>query len=433
LNRIIGEGTLFSEAITPSPWTIPSHASLFTGLYPSQHGVNRMGDKLDGSYVTLAECLTGAGYTTIGASANSFISPRFGFDRGFNEFFVGWQVFQQEDATPIKQTVNKLYVKFFEKRYDKGAWIVTRAVQRWLHRSRSQRPFFLFVNYLDAHLPYRPPIGYRQFFPDDISWQETQKVNQNAWCYISGLTAMTERDFRVLTALYDAEIRYVDAQVGRVYRALQDNGLLEETLLIITSDHGENIGEHDLMDHQYCLYDTLLRVPLIIRYPMAFGVGEVVKDHVSLLDVLPTIVDLLGLNRVEQTWEGYSLLQSVDRDYTLAEYLAPQPSMASLQTEGAYTPTMERFNRQLRCIRTERHKYIMGSDGTQELYDLQSDVGETVNLVERLPQVATHLRDQICNKLGEFPMDLKSQRVSSEETEKDKAIIEQRLRDLGYI
>jgi arylsulfatase A-like enzyme len=432
LDRVANEGTLFPNAITPAPWTIPAHASLFTSLYPSQHKVNQMGDRLSGSYVTLAEALKAIGYTTLGVSGNAFVGPQYGFDRGFDQFCMGWTLFQREASSVIKQTLNKVYAKFLTNYYDKGAWLVTRVVTRWLRQRKShEQPFFLFANYLDAHGPYQPPPGYRQLFLNGTPWRKTRNINQNAWRYVSRMAPMTAGDFEILTALYDAQIRYVDEQIGRVYRALQGNSLLDNTLWIITSDHGENIGEHGLMGHQYCLYDTVLRVPLIIRYPLAFQANTVVEEQVSLLDVLPTIIDLLDQNQFESDWMGCSLLQPSTRPpHALAEFLVPQPSIASLHAKYGYAPSTERFERQLRCIRTSRYKYIMASDGTQELYDLQIDATETTNRVERQPKVATQLRNLLYQQLGSLPAKLSG--IDQEALEADP-ILEERLRALGYI
>jgi arylsulfatase A-like enzyme len=244
---------------------------------------------------------------------------------------------------------------------------------------------------------------------------------------------MADDDFKVLTALYDAEIRYVDAHLGRLYRRLQDRDLLDETILIITSDHGENIGDHGLMDHQYCLYDTLLRVPLIIRYPPAFEPGKVVKRQVSLLDILPTLTDLVGQDQAEVGWAGHSLVRADHRAYTLAEYLAPQPTMASLRSEyGAGFPT-EHLNRQLRCIRTERLKYIAASDGAQELYDLGCDPGETKNLVPHLPGEAARLGSLLDAQFGIWPTELLDRdKEPAQDAPLDPAV-ENRLRGLGYL
>jgi len=205
---------------------------------------------------------------------------------------------------------------------------------------------------------------------------------------------MSEADFEILRALYDGEVSYVDARVGEIYALLRERGLLRNTFFVITSDHGENLGEHQLMDHAYCLYDTLLRVPLIVRGPTEFPAGERVLDQVQTLDLFPTILDLADIRDADlrAQVQGRPLFPASLRDrVAVAESLEPQPPVAVLRRRY---PELDgsRFDRALRAVRTPRYKYIWASDGRDELYDLEADPGETRNLVSTEPETAAAMR-----------------------------------------
>jgi arylsulfatase A-like enzyme len=464
IDQIAAEGVLYENAIAPSPWTLPSHASLFTGMFPSKHGAHEHHKYLDSNYTTLAEFLGGQGYQTVGFSNNSWISNTFGLSRGFETFIKIWQVFQTEtditnrpaqavdcgeyptlrtrlnqllDGDVAKNLVNGIYVRFFWRRYDYGARRINAEIKRWFAKScSSQRPFFIFINYLEPHLPYRPPAPYdRMHLPDGVTTQAARRVNQDAWRYIGGVVEMTEADFDILGALYDGELSYLDYRIGEIYYLLQEIGLLEDTLIIITSDHGENIGEHGLMDHQYCLYDTLLKVPLIIRYPPLFRAGERVAQQVQLVDIFPTIMDVLGIGdeKLQQEMQGESLvpdrLAKRKRRCALAEYLGPQPTMEALKRRvPEASDSIYKYDRALRCIRTESFKYVQASDGQDGLYNIREDPKELNNLIWIGKDKADELRSELERWLGHFT----EAGVGSEAFEIDEAV-KKRLEALGYL
>ena len=465
IDQIAAEGVLYQDAIAPSPWTLPSHASLFTGLFPSKHGAHEYHRYLDNRHTTLGQFLRDQGYQTVGMSNNSWISNTFGFSRGFETFIKIWQVFQAEtdvtnrpapivdyserpnnlytrldqllDGNIVKNAINGVYTRFFWRRYDKGARRINAEIKGWLGRRRiKHRPFFLFVNYLEPHLQYRPPAPYDTIhLPDGVTAQAARRVNQDAWRYISGAVEMTEADFDILRGLYDGELSYLDYRIGEIYDFLWEAGLLNDTLLIITSDHGENIGEHNLMDHQYCLYDTLLRVPLIIRYPPLFPAGERIVQQVQLVDVFPTIMDVLGIDdeKLKQQMQGESLipdrLAKRKRRFALAEYLGPQPTIEVLRRRVPDADnSIYRYDRALRCIRTEDFKYTQASDGRDQLHNIRDDPKELNNLVLVEKDRSDELRTELEKWLGPFA----EAEPRGEMPEIDEAT-RSRLEALGYL
>src|SRR5690606_31642553 len=142
--------------------------------------------------------------------------------------------------------------------YDNGAWRINHDIKRQIRRwqqEREPRPFFIFANYMETHLRYEPPRAYRERFLTPAQQKRWRQINQNAWKFMSGEVAMLDEDWAILTALYDAELAYLDARLGQLVEFLRESGLLDNTILIVTADHGENLGDHQLMDHQYCVYD----------------------------------------------------------------------------------------------------------------------------------------------------------------------------------
>ncbi len=464
IDAIAAGGVVYERAISPAAWTPPAHASLFTGAYPSRHGVERSRLVLSPALVPLPEALRRHGYRTYGVSSNYWLSRETRFDRGFDHFVESWQLVQARGVNPAlfrqerrqglgldgvgerrglarlgAAAVNGLYeraTRALRRRFhawDDGAWRVNRVVRRWAREwSRSDEPFFAFIHYMEPHLRYAPPGRYRTLHaPAGVSRRRLGAVNQDPWRYLAGRAPMSEADFEILRALYDGEVSYVDARVGEIYGLLRQRGLLRNTFVVVTSDHGENLGEHQLMDHAYCLYDTLLRVPLIVSGPAEFPPGERVPDQVQTLDLFPTILDLADIRDedLRAQAQGRPLFQASLQDrVAVAEYLEPQPPVAVLRQRY---PDFDgsRFDRALRAVRTARHKYIWASDGRDELYDLEVDPGETRNLVSTEPETAAAMRAWLADWVRSAGAGVADRGL---ELELD-TVTRRRLEELGYL
>jgi len=452
LNRIRENGTEFTSASANGAWTLPTHASMFTGKRISRHGTHAGTRSFDPEGRTLAEVLSSEGYRTVGISGNAWISGEFGFDRGFDRLSMKWDyVWSGADLSPVSAAsgvrakvsklldqveltnapataLNALYANLLSNRYDDGARNITRRATDWLRKKGpDSEPFFFFINYLEPHLEYDPVPEYRERFVPGIDEDRIEGIDQDPWEYIAGRSELTEADFEILEALYEAEIAYLDERIGELHDALERAGLLEETCIVVVGDHGENIGEHGLMDHQYCLYETLLNVPLLIR-PPGGGNGNTIDAPVETRDLFPTILDLADIRRRDDgEVSNDSLLTSAGREYVIGEYRAPQPSMESIESLlGSVPPTIRSYDRALRSIRTDRWKLIEGSDGTVELYDLDSDPGETADRSTDRTETVTEL-SAVLDEEG-----IPRSRESREDVAMSEASRE-RLEDLGYI
>jgi len=456
LDRLAAEGTEYTQAFASAPWTLPSHASLFTGTYPSKHGTHADHKHLDDHLPTLAETFRASGYETIAVSNNTWISEEFGFARGFDTVYKTWQYVQTDtdlgeiartkrggemiralaarlvDGNPAVNVANAVYGQFFRKRNDNGARRTNEWVGKWLADRQRDDPFFLFINYLEPHLEYRPPKALaEQFLPDNVTYDEAMGVSQNAWEYITGATDLTDRELRILHALYRAEIAYLDRRIGELRETLEESGEFEDTVFVVTSDHGENIGDHGFMDHQYSLYDTLLHVPLIV-HGEDFDGGQV-DDLVQLTDLAPTLLDAAAIDapEIRRKFQGRSFHpdSGVDpRKHVVAEYMAPQPSMEALREQvGTLPDNTTRLDRSLRAIRTDEAKLIRGSDGSREFYDVQDDPGESMDLVGRRPERVADLETSLDDWLDSFEHATASGSVSMSTATKA------RLEELGYL
>ena len=456
LDRLAAEGTEYTQAFASAPWTLPSHASLFTGTYSSKHGAHAGHKHLDDGLPTLAESFRANGYETVAVSNNTWISEEFGFARGFDTVYKTWQYLQTDtdlgeiartkrgvemvralaarlvESNPAVNVANAIYGQFFRKRNDDGARRTNEWLRQWLADRTRDDPFFLFVNYLEPHLEYRPPKSIaEEFLPSGVTYDEAMNVPQDAWKYIAGEVALTDRELETLHALYRAEITYLDRRIGELREHLEAASEFDNTVFVVTSDHGENIGDHGFMDHQYCLYDTLLHVPLVV-HGEGFETGHV-DDLVQLTDIAPTLLDAAGIAAPEmrEGFQGRSFhpkRTTEPREYAIAEYMAPQPSMDALRDQlGTLSGDVTRLDRSLRAIRTDEEKLIRGSDERREFYELRNDPAESRNLATERSERVAALDTALDDWLGSFEHATASGPVSMTDSTRT------RLEDLGYL
>jgi arylsulfatase A-like enzyme len=377
LDAFAADARLYTNALSPASWTLPSHASLFTGLSCSAHGLGWLHLCLDACFRTLAEQLAADGYQTVGLSSNAIITPETGLARGFQTFWdLSGSPFQ-----PYAPRMHAQLARWFKDRYDPN------------------RPFFLFMNYVEAHEPYAPPREALRFASLGAwdrwrSADQTQRMND----YVLAGGELSSRDIADLESLYDDEIGYIDEEIGEVLTFFKSQGLDENTLVVITADHGEHFGEHHVMSHQYSIYQPLVHVPLLVRHPARFSPGSeerMVQSH----DIYPTVLELAGLGWKPlpgQTCQSLLRPASGAR-FGITEYL--EPSVIGLGQACLEHPhaACEPFNRVLRAIQRDNLKLIRSSafrsglEQTLQLYNLANDPMETRNLAAEKPEAAREL------------------------------------------
>jgi len=367
-DRLAREGVVFDDAVTSVPVTLPSHATLFTGLYPLHHGVRDNGtSRLADDHVTMPETFKARGYDTAAFVGCFVVDARFGLDQGFDVY--DFQV-SPEGHRPKKLEFN-----------ERSAREVTDAAIGWLRQRQDERataPFFMWVHYFDAHLPYTSPL-------------------------------MSEARFAGRG--YDAEIAFVDQNLGRLRAELERLGLWQRTLVTVTADHGESLGEHKEPTHGMLLYESSVRVPLILCCPALFEGPVRISDQVTgLVDVRPTLHDVLGLPPAERC-DGTSLLRTRS-DASRAIYLE---TLTPLRLAG-WSP--------LYALRTHDVKYILAP--TREYYDLRADPQESDNLIAANPQLLSELTQH----LQQMEVDAAEAHSARRPVAYDEV---QRLAALGYV
>lgn len=425
IDRIAAEGTRYTRASAAACWTLPSHASLFTGLYPSQHRADFDTRWLDPRHETLASYLGRRGYATASISCNGFISPHTGLARGF-ELSVDVEQLRggPKGLSRVVRGLNRRWRARTAR--DRGARRATRIARRWLEERQARQPFFLFMNYMDCHLPYRLRHPARHRFVARADRRRVDAVPQDPFGVMAGRATMSAQGLEDLKALYDGGLSYLDEHVGRIDACLRQSGASDRTLFIVTADHGESFGEHGLMDHQYGLYENLLSVPLVVRWPGRERAGAVDDRLVQLVDLFATVVDLThGDAAASAATAGTSMVGSAPRQESLAEYLVPNTEAIRRRFPDA---DASRFDVAMRSIRRGPHKLIWRSDSRMELYDLETDPAELRDLAGARPDLVGELRSELGSRLGAWP-----NRAERPAVESGMELVRERLQALGYL
>jgi len=410
VDALAADGLRFEQAIAQSPTTTPSHCSIMTSTYPNTHDALN-GKPMHPHLPTLAECLRENGYETVAfTSSTTTRSLNSGLDRGFDRYvdsLVPWaEVFSRDEF----QNLIAFYLAGVAVHSQIRGDVVTRRALRWLE-GRGDGPFFCWLHYFDPHNPYDPPGTYAEMYLD----------------YVHADTPMRrERE------LYAGEVTYADAQVGEIVEALKKRGEYDDTLIIITSDHGEGFGEKHWSYTEYAhgdnLYDTTQRVPLIIKPASSLGTvrGSRVREQVELIDLAPTVLEVLGIPQPE-TFAGRSLGRMLAGD------LRPGPERPAyaLTWVEAYDPkkpqTTKAFVRKL-ALRTLRWKYVVVDQFFQEeLYDLAADPREITNVEDQHPELCAEFLKQVQTVLHD-------ERDSRDDPRARLApVLRRQLESLGYL
>jgi len=436
IDGLAREGLLFEQAIAPSAWTFPIMSSVFSGMLPTKHGAHDEHRVYDAPYPTLAEVLSRAGYDTAAFSDVPYVGPTTRLDRGFRTLSnqrVGqvslWHK-ALKAAGRVQRNLTGRYSKLNESRVLFGEAL------RWLETRRDpERPFFLYVHSDETHMPLLPPARYRRRLAG-LSARRMWEINQDKQLFVSGQVEMTERDFDDLRKLARAELAFVDAWLGTLLEHFKRRGLYDNTLIIVAADHGDNFGEHGLLRHGLCLYDTLLRVPLVIRAPGAALKGRI-APLTRLIDLFPTILRITGVeDEAAGEFQGQDLVAAIERDefagYAVAELYRPLQGIWQSRAPRFMDEFRRRYDRVLRSYRTATHKLIWSSKGDHELFDLEADSGERRNLYAQQPELAADLMSRLERWLGSFEHADGSEPFQEDESAMDGSLVE-RLRDLGYV
>lgn len=424
IDALAAEGWRFTQHINAAPTTLASHTSLMTGTYPHTHGVAKNGYTVNEDNVMLAEVLGRAGFTCAAFIGAFPLDAEFGFDQGFDAYdcrysMAGGKGEERDQA---------------QRRADE----VTAATIAWLDQHRSEVPagapgrdrLFLFVHYFDVHWPYEAPPPYgRMYRQDTLRIEPTMDAIRKVRGMLRKNDPAAMDYARALDAEYCAELTYCDEQIGHLLDRLKNRGLYDNSLIIVTSDHGETMHEHfNVFNHGMSVYDTEVLTPLIIRFPGGRFGGRVIDHLVSNIDIAPTILHLLGLPEHDEL-EGLSFAGIIDGP------IPPRGPVFCEATQPWSHPMFHSDKRWLnrdkfQAIRSATHKYMFRlPDERFEFYDLRNDPLEQVNLLSSQRAHDVALAQRMRRQLEQW-RDLANPLPS---TELASQRVHDKLRSLGYV
>jgi arylsulfatase A-like enzyme len=369
LERLANEGVAFERAYSTAPWTAPAHASLFTGRWTPELSAD-WAASLDDEHPVLAEVLAAQGYRTAGFTANTFATAReSGLARGFSHYddYHMWSPGEMLRSTSLLRAVVNRQKWRHALRLDqplgrKHAPQVEREFLNWLDRDRN-RPFFAFLNVFDAHGPYLPPAPFDTLFGPKLEGRNPTMLEGRQY---------TPREVQAELDAYEGGIAWVDYRLGILLDELERRGVLRNTLVVITSDHGEEFGEHGLFTHGHGLYERVLHVPLLMHYPARLPRGQRVSRWVSLRDVPATILAVLGHTGA---LPGESLLRPDTVANTVVDTL-----LATVNRASGNPPEYPVSRGDMRALYADPWKLIVNGDGEREMYELRMDPNESTDL-----------------------------------------------------
>jgi uncharacterized sulfatase len=491
LDAFAQQSVLFERGVAPAQWTVPSHASMFTGRYPTAHQVQQSSHSLSPDLPHLAEIMRAAGYETIGFCNNPLVGIlNNGFKRGFDRFYNygGAIPSVPQSSSPLPWPLNRAaeaYTQFLRRisypiqnffgrsdlafRLSLNAWLTPlwsrfanfkgqnersiRDVVRFLEdreRREPRKPLFLFINLMETHLPFWPPgrfvDGQAPYMQESKEARDImRRWNREAYRWAAPLAEpLHELESRVLSDMYDAEVAYQDSYLGSLFATFDKRATREDTLTLITADHGDGLGEHGYMGHAFVAYDELVRVPLIAHWPRRLPAGNRVNVAVSTRRVFHTLVDAAGplpenaaqYNVAEA--HGLSLLETVygkdpERGQALSEIYPPLNFVRAIEHRQPELLDAFRCLSRRRALVQDHSKLITVDDMPDELFDLENDPMELADLAARHSQDVVRLARSLTRavELMERQRD-KIAAGAALEIGEDDALL-QRLRGLGYI
>lgn len=403
LDGLAAQGVCFTKAYSNAPWTLPAHASLFTGLEPHVHEQTHAAVYdtengpavkkevlLPGRLKTLAEVLKEGGYQTLGISQNPWVGRLSTQNTGFEHYWELWS-----DAQPLP---------FAPRQGEElNRHKVTHAFKHYLDTMRdSEKPFFLFINYITCHLPYAPDWKFRRkmvkgFPPDDLF-----DLNSHNWLERMAEGKLDAERIDYLRKLYRAEAAEADDSVGQIVQLLEDAGAFDDTLFIVTADHGESIGHHELFDHQFSIFDDLVKIPLVMRHPR-LPQGKEMAMPVQLTDLMPTLLQMSGLGKAREGLDLPGWVIPLDPAYQ-GDVFADRPlfffyekgaRVLRLLKDKLPAALYERHNCALCGVQQGPWKLIVTGHGKVMLFNTGDDAEEGRDLAKEKADVAAGLLDAV--------------------------------------
>lgn len=481
LDAFAAQATRFEMAIAPAQWTVPSHASMFTGRYPSEHTMTQSYSVMPAECITLAERLQASGYFTAGFCNNPLVGVvNNGLRRGFQSFlnYSGLLTSRPNQAGDSPSPISR-YRQWFKRQlssvmvrlqdaFARSDWLLSLSftplmVPLWQtalsfkgntakslddtarllcdrQGTQPDQPIFAFVNLMGTHMPYHPPRQYIEKYAPHVLEDRSarnflQRFNNDVYGWLAPLTgALDGAQKKTLDGMYDAEVAHQDHLLGNFFRTLEQRDRLNDTLVIICADHGEHLGEKQFMGHSLSIYNELVRVPLIIRQPGQTASQAITTDAVvSTRRVFHTILEAADLATAEEA--SLSLIPKQphpETDYVFAEAIPPQNVINLMQKRQPELLRDLACDQPRRAVWMGAHKLIETGEASIELYDVREDPEETLNISAILPENVEALQECLQAFAGEiegYGTVLTSGRAPGY----DDPEVQRRLQDLGYL
>lgn len=387
LDKLAPHSVVFDRAYSAAPWTLPSHASFFTGLYPSEHHCDWDHFRLSDDLNTLAEELQEKGYVTLAYSNNPFLSRFSRICQGF-ERLVERSPFDIFSGGLAHRFATRIFRPEFLQ--DKGAQKTDQVIFSWVKRlSRQKAPFFIFINYMEAHLPYPSAQDTFHFIAESDTSDLRSATRFSDWTYFNCNKVNNEKELSYITKRYDGAIYYLDLKLSQLYSRLERANLLDNTILIVLSDHGEGLGDHQFFGHDFFLYQSQLWVPLLIYGPPNLAPAHITQP-VSLTRLPDIVFALLNHRPLED-----ALKEKEGGEVLFAEASPPWIRINQLQGRCPTGFDTQRLNRSQKAVIQWPYKLIWDSKEADELYDLAEDSVEQKNLISQQLQIKLELSHRI--------------------------------------
>jgi arylsulfatase A-like enzyme len=427
IDQLAKDGVLFTNAISPAPWTLPSFSSIMTGLSPLVHKTTKVNSQLPDNLSTLAERMRDSGYLTVAIVDNGFLSPHSNISQGFLEynFFPRYSIGSSVGV--------KLLEQFFPKKFklETTTTELTQEAVDWIASNRD-KDFFLWLHYYDPHVPYSPPS---EFLPEGDAPARIGNRFSDPFGIRSGNFAPSPIEKKWIRDLYLGEVRYVDDSIGKFLDSLKKLGLYDESLIVFTSDHGEEFWEHGGYEHGHSLFNEVIRVPLIIKLPnsmtsramdhnerptISMAASGKIDETVTTQSIMPTILDISGIE--------------YDADYLSSGSLGPLLKNSNNHIQEPIISAGLLYFEDQESVTFNGSKYIRFMETNREiLYDLIRDPGERISVLNSSPQKAERARNilrkhtRVAEKIRENNGIVSGKGVEFDQGTKEK------LKSLGYL
>lgn len=427
LDELAKESVFFRRAFSAGPGTAASMPALFTGKHISNMDFSGVNSPLSENHETIPTMLKKAGFRNHAISTVPFVNEERKFDRGFDFF----QPLYKPRFIPNIDWIKYLGWVLINGKDSKTKYIMDSSKK--LVEKNKNNNFFLYAQFMNPHKKYSPPRPFREYVEELTQSMDKEKINKIVdWGmgrdYNLGNFDLSEEEFDYIESLYDGEVAYLDSRLGEFIGWLKDKGIYDNSMIIITADHGENFGKGHRVAHGGALYEELVHVPLIIKLPKGKRAGKVVGAVVSLTDIFPTISKVAGLKeRKDIDGKGLPPLREKHHNCVFSEIPTPSNEALEKLKERAKKPLdLKKFGRGIKCARTKKFKYLIYSDGEEWLLKPEEDPLEEKDFSEDNKETLKALRDKVKENLGGFGTLNHSDLRQDEE-------MKRRLEALGYI